>query len=88
MHILPVSLFNTNVARFGSTELATRVSLKLPNQIIHPDEAFRDSADPRHSAFNLAFNTDKPLMGEDGWVASHPQETADFGAASVLLPPP
>lgn len=59
------------------------MSVELPNRILHPNNAFRDSTDPRHSAFNLAYATDKPLMGEDGWVVSHPEKTAGFGAASV-----
>jgi len=57
-----------------------KMSLGLPGMIKHADASFRDSADPVHSAFNIAYDTEVPFLGPNGWLAKHPQDAAKFSA--------
>lgn len=47
--------------------------------INHPDPEFRKNTDPIHTAFQLAYKTDIPFFGADGWLTKDPEEAMKFG---------
>lgn len=61
--------------------LFSKVSDSYPAMVNHPDPEFRKNADPFHTAFQLAYNTDVTYFGAGGWLTKDPQEAVKFGLA-------
>ncbi|KAG6873862.1 hypothetical protein C0995_010474 [Termitomyces sp. Mi166 len=77
----------TYMSVFAKNGLFNKVSAGFSEMINNPKPEFRKSNDPRHTAFQLTYDTDVPFFGAGGWLTKDPEEAVKFGLSMGAVGP-